>query len=415
MEGFLELSLNELNISVIAETSHDAIAENIREMGPPDILVIDDQNLSNEHLEIFDPIKTKYVFAKESIDGWKNLKKNEWKVIYDDIISREEVVVDSHEYSAIPIFLFSLLPKSICDIYLMRTKNSQESYTKLINKDEELDQDRIESYKSKGVENLYVEQEYKIQILNLISNSTYQDIVDSDSEGLNSVDSGHKAAKELINALGFSSTSTQIVDAIIENFQTNLLKAKSPTSSMIKSLLDSKGDIYFKKSYLINLVCFNVLKSFEWNSHSHTERITYLTLMSDLTLKDSEVLINTTERINNAGLAKETKKRVESHAKAAHDLCLQFKERPFELETFILQHHGQRNGVGFSDTVPTHLNLFLQLYKTVEDFCIELLLKTENEEEVENIQISEIISGLDKRYSSPKVRDYLDIIQGSFN
>jgi hypothetical protein len=413
LDGFLELSLNELNVTVFAEISEQALIDNIQESGLPDILVIDEESLSQENINLFAPIKTKYFFSAKQLDGWQNLKKNEWKVIYDDISSRQDVKVLTSDFSPIPIDLFKLLPKCICDIYLLKSKAGEKDYVKLFNKDEAIDEARLEGYKSKGVKFLNVEHDYKIQILNIISNNTYQDLIENDN--LSTVDSGHKAAKELIKALGFSSASTQVVDAIIENFQTNLLKAKSPTASLIKNLLDTKGDVYFKKSYLINLVCFNVLKKFEWNSKSHSERITYMTLMSDLTLKDSEVLINTSERFSKAELTDESMKRVQNHAKAAHDLCLNFEERPFELEKFLLQHHGQRNGIGFNDTVPSHLNVFLQLYKTVEDFCVEILLKTESEIEADNIDIPQIISNLDSRYSSPKVKDYLNIIEGSFN
>ena len=140
--------------------------------------------------------------------------------------------------------------------------------------------------------------------------------------------------------------------------------------------------------------------------------MTYLSLMCDVTLTKPEMLfIRDKKQLDESSLSTEDKQIVWSHARDAFDLMQNYKECPIETDLLVLEHHGNKNGIGFPDDLQPDLSKITQIFRICEDFTIEIL---KHKELKKNIKINDVFNDLYKIHDKKTLHAYIDKLKKCF-
>lgn len=337
-----------------------------------EFLITDDSYIDQLEEETRSTFKNIYVLSENQvISGNMHLyKKLEWQEMCEAIIKQLDSKIEK-KYTDIPIHLFKSMTKSSCDVFIEITKNGSPHFVKIINHEEIFDQTMIEKYIDKGVRFLKVETKEKFQLLNIISNDLYLSLTTKPTDNI--VGKALDTSLMMLKDIGFNSTSTQLIEGVVEAINTKL---SNSTNEMleIKNLLSSKTSRYYKKAHLISMLGGKMLEMTDWANHNHQNLLTFVSLLSDITLEKEEMLyITSLKDFKESNLSEEDKEIIWTHARDAFHKIQAYKDRPLECDLIILEHHGNKNGVGFNDVLTTQLHKLTLIYRICEDFAIELL------------------------------------------
>lgn len=357
-------------------------------------------------------ITKKYIFTSknpESTETEKYFKKSDWQIICDEILNGAENK-ETEEYSDIPFHLLKNVNSPNCDIYIEITKNGTPHRIKLFNKNESIDQLMVEKYIDKGLRYSKVLSTDKFNFLGSISNQQYLQILDNDAPDI--VGKALDTSLILLKEIGFNSTSTQLIEGVVESINSKLHTTKNNELNEIKNLLNSKSSRYYKKAHLISLLGGKILEKQSWATHRHQDLLTFNAIMSDICLEKEEMLyITSTKTFKESTLTQEEKDRVWTHARDAFHMIQAYKDRFLESDLLILEHHGNKSGVGFSEGLNPQLSKITIIFRICEDFAVELLkLKDLNHE----IKLLDILQHLYIIHDKKSLHLYIDELKRCF-
>lgn len=375
------------------------------------ILITDNDFFSSIKSKSYSNIKAKYVLTTEASDPTSNTKYfsiDKWEELCQDIITTYSSG-EQFEYAEIPFFLLKNVTTTNCDIFIEILKNNSPHQIKLFNKNDPIDQTTVERYLDKGLRVSKILASEKQQFLNSISNQHYLNIQGTSNPNI--VGKALDTSLLLLKEVGFNSTSTQLIEGVVESINSQLNTSNKKINE-IKNLLDSKSSRYYKKAHLISLLGSKILASLDWATHRHQDLLTFNSLMCDICLEKEEMLyIVSNKDFKDSRLSEEDKEKIWTHARDAFHLLQSYKDRPLESDLMILEHHGNKNGVGFSEEISPQLNKVSIIFRICEDFAVELLkLKDLNQE----VKLLDILQHLYLKHDKKSLHLYINELKRCF-
>ncbi len=375
-------------IQVFVQNDATSFSNDLSFIGFPDALFIEEAFITNDLQQSLDQISQKICVTNEEkeIDGYRCFYKKNWEKACEDFFSSLGENLETEEYSDVPFHLLKKIDSSICDIYLQISKNGLPHRVKLFHAGENIEQPTVEKYLDKGVRNASVKSSDKAQFLNYISNQMYTEMILTPTDNI--VGKALDTALILLKDIGFNSTSTQLIEGVVEAMNAKLSSAKGKDLLAIKDLLNSKTSRYFKKAHLVSMLSGKIIQNMDWGTHTHQNLLTFVSIMADISLEQEEMLFLTDKKsLEESSLNEVDKSHVWTHARDAFHMIQAYKDRPLEADLLILEHHGNKNGVGFSEQIGTSLNKLTIIYRICEDFAIELIKLNEMNVDVKIMDI----------------------------
>ncbi len=400
------------NITLHIEQSADALRTSLSLNDSPELLILDEGRAKEIDHNDFSDIPNKIIFSAQGItthEGWSHYPADKWKETLDKFIEGVGNI-ENDTFAKFPFKVLKSVDIPVCDIYLEIKKDGSPHHIKLFKMNEHIVQEQVEKYLDKGVLTGKIEQENKMQFLNSISNLLYKKMKDGYAPDIvgNSLDT----AISILKDVGFNSTSTQLIDGVVESINTSLTDNKSKNVKVITDLLNSQSSRFYKKAHISSMLGIQILAMEDWTTHKHQEIMTYLSLMCDVTLTKPEMLfIRDKKQLDQSSLSTEDKQIVWSHARDAFDLMQNYNECPIETDLLVLEHHGNKNGIGFPDSLQPDLSKITQIFRICEDFTIEIL---KHKELKKNIKVNDVFNDLYKMHNKKSLHAYIDKLKKCF-
>ena len=400
------------NIDLHIEQSGSALLTSLSLNDTPELLILDENRANALDLDEFNDIPNKIVFSASgdtTYANWSHYSADRWKEAIDKFIEGVGNI-EADTYAKFPFKILKSVEIPVCDIYLEIKRDGSPHHIKLFKMNEPINQDQVENYLDKGVVTGKIDKDAKMQFLNSISNMLYMKMKDGFAPDIvgNSLDT----AVSILKDVGFNSTSTQLLDGVVESINTTLSSNKTKNVKVITDLLNSQSSRFYKKAHITSMLGIQVLAQEEWASHKHQELMTYLSLMCDVTLTKPEMLfIRDKKQLDDSSLSQEDKQIVWSHARDAFELMQNYKECPIETDLLVLEHHGNKNGIGFPNVIQTNVSKITLIFRICEDFTIEVL---KNKELGAGIKLNDIFADIYKMHNKKVLHAYIDKLKKCF-
>ena len=284
-------------------------------------------------------------------------------------------------------------------------KPEGSKYILRYSRDDVIEEVELKDYEKKGVIDLFVLVAEKDQLFSSLSNSACYEMALTGS--LSSMRNGLSLAQSMFEESGYNPDSIQLVEELTTSLHSKLEEESKKTSkgALIKSILDSKDDLFFKKVSLQTIFGMDILKKEDWAIQMHYDIYNFMSTFSDITLTKSDmILISTEDEFDRSLYTSKELDIIDSHALRAFKLIENYEAKPVNVDLLILEHHGMKSGIGFSKNIGSNLNKIVVIYRIAENIAIEILRK---KSEKQAFTLNDIVDSVDKKFESPRVRSTL--------
>lgn len=284
------------------------------------------------------------------------------------------------DYYPIPLLYFKFIKRSVCRVYRQDPTNPGQ-YPLMFDKLKEFDPSAIEKMKDQGTEYLYVD---KMDRLDFVSNVTselmsvikIEDI--SEDEAVTATDKSIELLSKKLLILGITEETIALAHKNMKAIQMNVKKNPNMTK-LLNRLLKNKASYLYKHTQILTYVALHIVHNIEWGNPEQEEKISFISFFHDIALEnDIQCQIKNNSELKNSSLSSEQKNLVEKHAQIAAEYVTKFPHAPMGTDQIIRQHHGQLNGIGFSDHFGANVSPMSVVFIVAEEFT-RIVMKHEGE------------------------------------
>lgn len=339
---------------------------------------------------------TSYVTQKSS---WKDVIEAVSKILGMTVNWEDNRL--SSNYISIPVSYFmNIDDKDLkCDVYIRVRRDGQNyQYIKRLHAGDTFLREDIIKYIDSGLKDFYVTRAHFTNFANHVT-STLVEKLKSDVVGKERVvliAESFEVTKDRIHSLGIDEETVEVVEESIKSIKASLKEGGALTNFLM--LLEANKLSYTSAhSYLSCLILHQIINSFEWNTVNIKDKLTYVAYFHDISLvEDDFAKINSEKAFKGYSFdSKKDKERVFNHAMLSAQIIDRFPKAPLGVSVFIKEHHGTKNGVGFSHGLNMAISPMSMMFIVVEAFVDEYfkIKRGPTLEEFENI-----FNELDKRF-----------------
>jgi hypothetical protein len=337
---------------------------------------------------------------------------------------------DDSQYSPIDIKNLLHLQIAPCDIFIKIYKKDGVKYLLRFKGNEGVDHSRVRKYIENDLSKMYVSESDILVYKNHISADMMKRLefscLSTEKRGEDTKRTYDFLLTDLKNE-GFTARNIEITDAVIHSI--NKISSSIKNSSRIKKHLDllfsdPNSDPYIHNQ-LIAVISTAIINKTDWGNEQHIEKLTYAAMFHDLEIMDRPDLI---ELRNYADVERKDPSSsdlalIENHARNSSLFMQDFPDLPLGVESIILQHHGNANGIGFAEKInPAKLSKLTLVFLIAESF-VHILMKARklkslsylNNKEHEDSKVAYIIDKLEKDYTNRAYQDIMTALKLSFN
>jgi HD-GYP domain-containing protein (c-di-GMP phosphodiesterase class II) len=283
------------------------------------------------------------------------------------------------DFFPIPILYFNVIKRSVVKVF-SQDIDSPGKYTPRLEKDKEIDTKVIQSMVQEGLTHLYVD---KMDRLAFVSNVTSELISMleqenlSEDEQLSATDKGLELLSRKLLTIGLTEETIALSKKNMASIRENV-KKNPKMSKLLERLLANKSSYLFKHTQILTYVSLHIIHNIDWGNEEQEEKISFICFFHDIALEnDIHCQIKTTNELRAANLTAEQKSLVEKHAQLAAEFVQKFPHAPMGTDQIIRQHHGQLNGMGFSDHYGANVSPMSIVFIVAEEFT-RIIMKREN-------------------------------------
>lgn len=288
----------------------------------------------------------------------------------------EKVVPD---FFPIPITFFHEIPRSVCPVYAQDI-DDETQYHVTIEKMKPINSEMVKELIESGIAYLYVD---KINRLDFVSNVTSELITKLEQSELND-DEIIQASEQSIELLSKKLLTIGITEETITLAKKNIDSIRNNTrrnpklAKLLDRLLTNKSGYLFKHTQILTYIALHIIRNIDWGTPEQEDKISFITFFHDIALAtDEQAMINSNRELKTSKLSTEERALVERHAQIAAELVSQFPHAPMGADQIIRQHHGQLNGVGFSDHYGANISPMAIVFIVAEEFT-RIIMKREH-------------------------------------
>lgn len=281
-------------------------------------------------------------------------------------------------YFPIPILYFNCIKRSVCTVYA-EDFDKENTYVPRIEKNTTFDTNLITHMVQEGVTHLYVD---KMDRLDFVNNVTSELISTLEAEEI-SVDEQHTATDKNIELLsrkllsiGITEETIGLAKKNIDAIRTNV-KKNPKLSKLLDRLLSNKTSYLYKHTQILTYISLHIIRNIDWGTPEQEDKISFISFFHDIALEnDVQCQIHSTNELKRANFSTEEKTLVERHAQIAAEFVQKFPHAPMGTDQIIRQHHGQLNGIGFSDHYGANVSPMAIVFIVAEEYT-RIIMKRE--------------------------------------
>lgn len=282
-------------------------------------------------------------------------------------------------YFPIPILYFNCIKRSVCTVYA-EDSDKANSYVPRIEKNKPFDSILINQMAQEGVTHLFVD---KMDRLDFVNNVTSELISTLEAEEI-SVDEQHTATDKNIELLsrklltiGITEETIGLAKKNIDAIRTNV-KKNPKLSKLLDRLLSNKTSYLYKHTQILTYISLHIIRNIDWGTPEQEDKISFISFFHDIALEnDVQCQIHSTNELKRANFSTEEKTLVERHAQIAAEFVQKFPHAPMGTDQIIRQHHGQLNGIGFSDHYGANVSPMAIVFIVAEEYT-RIIMKRES-------------------------------------
>lgn len=306
--------------------------------------------------------------------NWEGLIKAASKSL--GITEEDQLKKVRPDFIPIKIVYFYDIDHTPCDIYIRIKKTPIDfQYVKRIHAQDNLIANEIDRYLKQGLQELYISKDYQQYFVTFVTNTIMEKLeLDLDIEDrILTNASAFEIAKEHIIEKSMSEEIEELTYSCIKSMARSI-KESPELASLLQILFRSRISYAYQKAHLTCLVGHFIISKQKWYEERHLELFTYLSFLSDITLKSVEQLkVSAQDELDRAKLDKTEKEEVLNHALEASKLVSQMQGGSEYLELLVKQHQGSSTGTGFPKTYPQTLHPITKVFIIADNF-VKLLL-----------------------------------------
>lgn len=305
-----------------------------------------------------------------------------YEIIFDEIF--QLIDVDSklkilNDFIPVPLAYFksALDQVQMADIYL-RIKNGNEPsvFLKRLHKGERFEFADLDRYANSNLTDFYVAKEQFSDFKKSANLFLKEALENKDLSYLEKHYAEHATyaiTQEMILNLGVDLETIELVQKNIEAM-TKSIGDKGACASFLKSLNTNKESYLYNHVFLMSMLLTKVVDKFEWSTASVKEKFLYAAYFHDITLNIEKLAkINSNSELIDNELSSYDIKRINSHAFDAASIVEKLIQVPMGVSTIIREHHGSRNGYGFSEDLNLSITPLSMIFIVVETFVSKFI------------------------------------------
>lgn len=271
------------------------------------------------------------------------------------------------DFFPIPIEFFFALRSSACPVY----EKDQNGFRLLFGKFQEIAPESLKKLDAAGTSELFVAKLDRLEFLNSVTAelmSALKDIDLSTDEQLSAAESTlHLASKKLIS-MGINKETVALASKSMATMKKNV-KGYPKLSKLIEHLIANKTSYRYTHTQLLSYVGLHIIKNIDWGSREQEDKFLFIAFFHDIALeKDEQAIIKSPLELKNSNISPIEKDLVERHAQIAAELATKFPEAPMGADQIIRQHHGNLNGLSFSEHFGNNVSPMSMVFIIAEEF-----------------------------------------------
>jgi HD-GYP domain-containing protein (c-di-GMP phosphodiesterase class II) len=292
------------------------------------------------------------------------------EIIQNRIANIPESTFDINSFVAIKLLFLRKFKNIPFDIYI---ELSKDKHIKIRNRGDQLDDDLISRYKSKGVKEFYITS----NDFNNYHESIYTLPLISDDSKTQKPDQKIKEIHEvLVEVMGDVGLSEEVI-ILANQYSKNILEysgSKASVALMLETAIKNDYSYLYDHSYMTSVICVKVSRKINWMTSAMIEKVCMGAIFHDLYLghaKYSYKLDVKEHDIN--GIPKNDRGVYFHHPTEMANILKDTDSIPQEVINIVSQHHEKVDGTGFPQKLSSlTMSPTVGLFIMVHDFVNEL-------------------------------------------
>ena len=293
------------------------------------------------------------------------------------------------------------------DIYV---KISPERYVKRIPAFEDIDEEVLKNFTSRGVEDLFCESRHNREFSRmLISN-----MVDRIEQEYDTLDEKFKAhnevfltTRQIIQELGLSTRVIEVCESAIERITQDVMVSRDQFSGYLTALKNNPElAFHYKLVELTSFVAAQLINGMDMeNKTDQVRKLVFASFFCDMTLSQPEFIhIRRADQIENRTL--EEVNEINFHALKASELVLSYRNTPKEVALIIRQHHGSFSGIGFPKQRSSDLLPLSKILLISQDLAYDILVEQEG-------SVLDVLKSFARKHQHSGFQELLHLLEGN--
>lgn len=320
-------------------------------------------------------------------------------------------------YIGFPLHYFFQMKSFVSDVYIKLKKQGEDQFVKRINSGEEFDKKMLLKYKESGLNELFIEKEYRNKFWDVLIGDNLKRINDLTKDQSNYAtdkfvelsNDSYKLSAELLTSLGINEQTVKIARGTMDAMAKSV-KSMDKLGPLLRKLMSNEGSYAYKRSHLITLFSYEVISRLEWFGKDQVdeafEKMVFCSFMHDVVLADEKLLrVNSKIDLYKADLDEKAKSLINNHANIVSSLVQKFPRAPRDADIIIKQHHGTTNGIGFADQPNASLAKLSIILIVLERFVIRII-----DFNKETDTMKSILDELNQDYQLPSYKKVMDAL-----
>jgi HD-GYP domain-containing protein (c-di-GMP phosphodiesterase class II) len=242
--------------------------------------------------------------------------------------------------------------------------------------------EELKKLESSGVKNLFVDKMDRLELVNTITSelmATLPDEALSEEEQLTASDATLSLASKKLVSIGVTEETVELAKKSMDSLKKNV-KVNPNLSKLLERMLANQSSYLFTHTQILSYIGLHIIKNIDWGNPEQENKILFIAFFHDIALeKDEHGQIKSTLELKKAKLNELDKALVERHAQIAAELVSKFPHAPMGADQIIKQHHGNLNGVGFSEHFGHNVSPMSIVFIVAEEFT-RIVMKYANQE-----------------------------------
>ncbi len=313
------------------------------------------------------------------------------------------------DYYPLSIDHFKNLDQACCDVFIRIVKSDGgDHYVKRFYRDEEIVSATLERYVRYGAKNLYVTSEDRFEFVDSYTKSLIDKFKNEDlgeEERVQSNEAAYNLVAQNIVEVEMSEELASLAEKSIESVQ-KVIKTFPKLNKLFQKLIANKAGYMYKRCQILTYVNSHIIDQIEWGSKEQKNKLAFVSFFQDITIGETKYAkIRNDEQLNELKASDKKKEEIKKHAQDAALLLQNFPHAPMEATSIIKEHHGLKNGYGYSEIMASNLARLSIVYNIADEFTYYLM-----EEYKDGINLEKIVTRVQRRFPKLKHRQIVDTL-----